>query len=196
MLFVAASVATMPEAAAQPSAAAPPALPADMLQQIEALSGQGAPLQGATGRLNRMNDPNAGKRDGDDKLSCEQIKAELSETKQKYDEQATKYDAMVDAKNASTERYAEATTGIGAQISQLARGLVVGSTVGLFGTDAMKEAAGKAAVAPELAMRQQQIDESNQLADAGEVKQGYYKRGVALVALGKTKGCKGISLNQ
>jgi hypothetical protein len=170
-----------------------PSLPPQLMQQVEAAGG---PAAEGLARLKRMNDPNAGKRAGDENLSCEQIKTELAQTKQTYDELAAKYDAMVDAKKASTERYAQATTGFGAQASQLARGLVVGATVGLVGTDAMKESVGKAAIAPELAMRQQQIDEGNQLGAAGEVKHGYYKRGVALVALGKTKGCKGVSLDQ
>lgn len=167
------------------------ALPPDMMKQLEA---SGAPIGDSMARLKRMTDPNAGRREGDEKLSCDQIRAELVETKKKYDAQQTRYDAMVDAKNASTERYVTATTGVAAQAGQLARGALVGLTVGVFGTDEQRLAAGKAAVAPELAMRDQQIKEADELGATGEVLKSHHNRGTALVALGKTKACKDVSL--
>jgi hypothetical protein len=60
-------------AAAQALPTADPNIPAEVRQQMENLSGPGGPMHGAMGRLNRMTDPNAGKRPGDEKLSCEQI---------------------------------------------------------------------------------------------------------------------------
>ena len=101
-------------AAAQDSPSPMAALPPAALQQIEALSGQGGPLQGMSGRINRMTDPNAGKRPGDEKLGCEQIKAEFDDTKKKYAAQQAKQEAAEPTVEANAREAQAEASGPGA----------------------------------------------------------------------------------
>jgi hypothetical protein len=109
-------------AAAQASPPTTTAIPAGARQQMDELSGPGGPLQGAMARINRMTDPNAGKRPGDEKLDCDQIRAEFDDTNRKYTAQSAKQNAAnaVGAGDAYNEKLkAEATaTQSGREASQ------------------------------------------------------------------------------
>jgi hypothetical protein len=141
--------------------------------------------------IDRMNDPNVGKQPGDEKLSCGEIKKQLEESIARYETQSAKYDAAVDAKNASTEKYARETYGIGGQLKQLGTGL--GSlAAGLFGGEAAQDAVVAAATEPQLQALGKQAKEQNFLSSDGEKLTAESNRGQALMNLGKAKNCTGL----
>jgi hypothetical protein len=141
--------------------------------------------------IDRMNDPNVGKQLGDEKLSCGEIKKQLEDSIARYETQSAKYDAAVDAKNASTEKYAQDIGGVGGQLKQLGAGLA-SVTAGIFGGKVAGDAVARAATDSYLQAHGQQAKEANELGKEGEKLSAESDRGQALMRLGKAKGCTGL----
>lgn len=141
--------------------------------------------------IDRLNDPNAGKQPGDEKLTCGEIKKQLEASIARYEVQSVKYDAAVDAKNASTEKYAEEMMGVGGQMKQLGAGFA-SVTARLFGRDVAGDAVARASTESYLQSAGQQAKESNDLGKDGEKLSEESARGHALMRLGKAKNCTGL----
>ena len=109
--------------AAQAPAPAMPNLPPDMLKQMETLSGASGPFQGDLARINRMTDPGAGKRPGDEKLGCAQIKAEFDDTDRRYTAQEARQEAARQAMEAEARKAQTEASGPGAVASGFLGGL-------------------------------------------------------------------------
>jgi hypothetical protein len=141
--------------------------------------------------IDRMNDPNVGKLPGDEKLTCGEIKKQLEASIARYEAQSAKYDASVDAKNASTEKYAQDIGGVGGQVKQLGAGLA-SVTAGWYGGKVAGDAVARTATDSYLQAHGQQAKEVNELGKEGEKLSAESDRGQALMRLGKAKSCTGL----
>jgi hypothetical protein len=175
-------------AAAQASRPATTAIPAGAHQQMEELSGPGGPLQGAMTRLNRMTDPNAGKRPGDEKLGCEQIRAEFNGTNRKYTAQSAKQDAAQEAVEAAARKAETEASGPGAVASGFLGGLAALGAQAIGAGDAHNEKLKGELVATQARRAAVQ----NQAAQEAEATKALADRGQTLMSLGKAKGCTGL----
>jgi hypothetical protein len=187
----AAAPIAVPTALAQPSATPSTAmqqLPPEMLRQMEAAGG---PAAEGVARLKRMSDPNAGKRAGDEKLSCDQIKAEFEETDRRYTVQSEKQDAANTAVEAEALRSQAESSGPAA----ITKGFVVGLaaiTAQVTGNgDAFNEKL-KADLLTNEARKQAVLNQSAQQAEATKA---LADRGETLMRLSKNKGCKGLAID-
>jgi hypothetical protein len=175
-------------AAAQALPAAAPSIPAEVRQQMEDLAGPGGPMQGAMGRLTRMTDPNAGKRPGDDKLSCVQIKSEFDDTKEKHATQRARQDtARAAAENDARQAQSEAS-GPGAIAKGFLGGLGAVAAHATGSGDAYNEKLKAEAIATQ--SRRQELQ--NNFAEEAETTKALGDRGRALMSLGNAKGCTGL----
>jgi hypothetical protein len=175
-------------AAAQASPPATTAIPAGARQQTEELSGPGGPLQGAMTRMNRMTDPNAGKRPGDEKLSCEQIKAEFDDTNRKYTAQSAKQDTAQEAVESDARKAQTEASGPGAVASGFLGGLAAVGAHAIGAGDAYNEKL-KAEL---MATQARRAALQNQFAQEAEATKALSDRGQILMSLSKAKGCTGL----
>ncbi|MEY2935190.1 MAG: hypothetical protein RL033_5939 [Pseudomonadota bacterium] len=166
-----------------------PQLPPDVMQQMGAAGG---PLGEGMARMKRMTDPNAGKRAGDEKLNCDQIKAEFDETNRQYTIQSEKQDSANAAVEAEAARYQAESSGPGAIAKGFFGGLAALGAQVVGAGDAFNEKA-KADLLANEARKQAVLNQSGQEAEATKA---LADRGQTLVNLGKAKGCKGVSLTQ
>jgi hypothetical protein len=164
-------------------------MPPDMVKQIEAA---GVPMGDMLARNRRMSDPNAGKRPGDEKLSCEQIKAEFDETNRKYTVQSDKQDAANAAVEAEAAKLQAESSGAGAVTKGFFVGLAALTAQVTGNGDAFNEKA-KADVRANEARKQAALNQAGQEAEATKA---LVDRGETLMSLGKHKGCKGIAVAQ
>jgi hypothetical protein len=164
-------------------------LPPELMRQMETAGG---PAAEGLARLKRMSDPNAGKRPGDQKLSCDQIKAAFEETNRQYTIQSEKQDAA----NAAVEAEAAKLQAESSSPAAVAKGFIVGlAAVGAQAVgagDAFNEKL-KADLLANEARKQAVLNQSGQEAEATTA---LADRGQALMNLGKAKGCKGIPTPQ
>jgi hypothetical protein len=175
----AAAPIAVPTALAQPSATPSTAmqqLPPEMLRQMEAAGG---PAAEGVARLKRMSDPNAGKRAGDEKLSCDQIKAEFEETDRRYTVQSEKQDAANTAVEAEALRSQAESSGPAA--------ITKGFVVGLAAITAQVTGNGDAF--------NEKLKALNQSAQQAEATKALADRGETLMRLSKNKGCKGLAID-
>jgi len=179
-------------AAAQQAPAAGAGDAAAARQQLEEMSRQGGPLAGGVARANRMTDPNAGKRPGDDKLGCEQIKAEFDDTRQKYTAQRAKQDAS----RAAAEAEGRQAQADGSGVKGVASGFLGGLGAVAAHATGNGDAYNEKLKAEAIATQKQREDLQNQFARDAEASKALSDRGRALVALGSAKGCKGVSFSQ
>ncbi len=184
-----ASVALPLPAAAQSSPTATPNLPPDVLQQMEKLSGGGGPLQGGMARMNRMTDPDAGKRPGDDKLTCAQIKAELEATDLKYTAQEKRQEAARQAIEADARKAQAEASGPGAVASGFFGGLAAIGAQVVGAGDAHNEKL-KAEV---IATQSRREALQTQFAQEAEASKALSDRGDRLMGLGRAKGCAALA---
>jgi hypothetical protein len=187
MALAAAAMSAWAQQPAVPDAAG--MMSPEMLKQMEAA---GVPVGDMLARTQRMNDPNAGKRPGDEKLSCEQIKAEFDETNRKYTIQSEKQDAANAALEAEAVRAQAEASGPGAVTKGLFVGLAALGAQAVGAGDAFNEKA-KADLLANEARKQAAMNQSGEEAEATKA---LADRGQTLMKLGKNKGCKGIAITQ
>ena len=160
-------------------------LPPDMLQQMEKLSGAGDPLQGGLARINRMTDPDVGKRPGDEKLACAQIKAEFDDTNQKYTAQQTRQDAARQAVETDARKAQAEASGPGAVAGGFFGGL---AAIGAHATGA-GDAYNEKLRADAIATQSRREALQTQCAQEAEASKAISDRGRTLMSLGQAKGC-------
>jgi len=183
------AAAWLPQTAlAQASPPAMPNLPPEVLQQMEKLSGAGGPLQGGLARINRMTDPDAGKRPGDEKLGCAQIKAEFDDTNQKYTAQRARQEAARQAIESDARQAQAEAAGPGAVASGFLGGLAAIGAHAVGAGDAYNEKLKAEAIATQ--SRRESLQ--NQFAQDAEASKALSDRGRALMSLGQAKGCTGL----
>jgi hypothetical protein len=175
-------------AAAQAAPAGMPAIPPEAMQQLEKMSGAGGPLQAGVARVNRMTDPNAGKRPGDEKLGCEQIKAEFADTNRKYTAQQAKQDAAQEAIEADARKAQAEASGPGAVVSGFFGGLAAIGAHAVGAGDAFNEKLKAEAIATQSKREASQ----GQFAQEAEASKALADRGRVLMSLGQAKGCTGM----
>jgi hypothetical protein len=161
------------------------ALPTEMAKQLEA---SGVPIGDSMARLKRMTDPNAGKRPGDEKLGCEQIRAEFEDTNRKYTAQSAKQDAAQEAVEADARKAQTEASGPGAVASGFLGGLAAVGAHAMGAGDAYNEKL-KAEV---MATQAKRAAVQNQFAQEAEATKALADRGQTLMSLGKAKGCTGL----
>jgi hypothetical protein len=161
------------------------ALPPDMMKQLEA---SGAPLGDSMARLKRMSDPNAGKRDGDDKLSCDQIRAEFEDTRRKHAIQTEKQKAAKTAVEADAVKAQAENSGPGAVASGFFGGLAAVGAHAIGAGDAFNEKL----KADLIAKQNQRQAQQSQFAEEAEATKALSDRGRTLMSLGQAKACTGL----
>lgn len=174
--------------AAQVPAAAMPSLPPEVIQQLEKMSSAGGPLQGGLARMNRMTDPDAGKRPGDEKMGCAQIKAEFEDTNQKYTAQKTRQEAARQAIEADARQAQAEAGGPGAVASGFLGGLAAVGAHAVGAGDAYNEKLKAEAIATQ--SRREALQ--NQFAQEAEASKALSDRGRTLMSLSQTKGCPAL----
>lgn len=175
-------------AVAQASPTAMPNLPPEMLQQMQKLSGAGGPLQGGLARINRMPDPDAGKRPGDEKLGCAQIKDEFEDTNQKYTAQRARQEAARQAIETDARKAQAEAAGPGGVVSGFLGGLAAVGAHAVGAGDAHNEKLKAEAIATQ--SRREALQ--NQFAQEAEASKALSDRGRVLMSLGQSKGCPGL----
>jgi regulator of protease activity HflC (stomatin/prohibitin superfamily) len=155
---------------------------------MENLSGPGGAMQGAMGRLNRMTDPNAGKRPGDEKLGCEQIKAEFDDTREKHSTQLARQDAARAAAENDARKAQVEASGPGAIAKGFLGGLGAVAAHAIGSGDAYNEKLKAEAIATQ--SRRQELQ--NSFAEEAETTKALGDRGRALMSLDNAKGCNGL----
>jgi hypothetical protein len=183
-----AAVALPLPAAAQAPPATMPSLPPEVLQQLEKMSGAGGPLQGGLARMNRMTDPEAGKRPGDEKLGCAQIKAEFDDTNQRYTAQQTRQEAARQAIEADARQAQAEASGPGAVASGFFGGLAAIGAHAVGAGDAYNEKLKAEAIATQ--SRREALQ--NQFAQEAEASKALSDRGRTLMSLGQAKACPAL----
>ncbi|MBC8058240.1 MAG: hypothetical protein H7Y61_16830 [Rhizobiales bacterium] len=178
---------SIPVRAQQPPAVNSSA-PAKELKQMEEMNLQGGAMPGAVARLNRMTDPNAGKRPGDEKLNCDQIKAQFDDTDRKYTAQEARQDAAAAAMEADARKYQAEVEGPGAIATGFFGGLAaIGAQITGSG-DAYNEK-----LKADLMVTQKNRQSlQNRFSEEAEATKALSDRGQRLMNLGKAKGCKGL----
>lgn len=175
-------------AAAQTSPAVMPNIPPELIQQMDQLSGTGGPLQGGLGRLGRMTDPNAGKRPGDERLSCAQIKAEFDDTNRKYTAQSARQEAARQAIESDARTAQAEASGPGSVASGFVGGLAAVAAHAVGAGDAYNDKLKAEAVATQ--SRRESLQ--NRFAQEAEASKALSDRGQALMTLGQSKACAGL----
>lgn len=175
-------------ASAQVSPPALSALPSEALQQLENLSAAGGPTQGVLARINRMTDPNAGKRVGDEKLGCAQIKAEFGQVNQNYTAQRARQEATRQAIESDARQAQAEASGPGAIASGFLGGLAAVGAHAVGAGDAYNEKLKAEAIATQSKREALQYE----FAQEAEASKALSDRGRALMSLGQAKGCTGL----
>jgi hypothetical protein len=172
----------------------PPAVPnmAGVLspEQIKQMEAAGVPMGDMMARSQRMSEPNAGKRPGDEKLDCGQIKSELVETRLKHDIQTEKQNAAKAAMEADAAKAQAENSGPGSVATGFFGGLAAISAHAIGAGDAFNEKAKADLIAKQKQRQDLQIGFSQE----AEASKALSDRSQVLMKLSKAKGCKPISL--
>lgn len=161
------------------------ALPPELMKQLDA---SGVAVGDPVARLKRMTDPNAGKRPGDEKLGCEQIRAQFDDTNRKYTAQSAKQDAAREAVEADARKAQTEASGPGAVASGFLGGLAAVGAHAIGAGDAYNEKLKAEAVATQT----RRANLQNQFTQEAEATKALADRGQTLMGLGKAKGCTGL----
>lgn len=172
----------------------PPATPnmAGMLspEQIKQMEAAGVPMGDMMVRNQRMSDPNAGKRPGDEKLDCDQIKSELVETRRRHAIQTEKQNAAKAAIEADAVNAQAENSGAGAVATGFFGGLAATAAHAIGAGDALNEKLKADLIAKQNQRQELQIGFTQE----AEATKALSDRGQVLMKLNKAKGCKPISL--